>query len=552
MTFQFLPKLYYRYFRCSSCGYQVQVAGEKFRDEACQNFMDSFHCIDCNVIHEKMVSEPTLHSTLPAYLELKEIFPEFDLHLPGSFSDYSVSELALFTEYKAIENIECYSCGSKRNINWSKEFPYCPKCRNTMEMKYKERPVPVPVALYGNEEQQKIHQFAIDRPGLIQEMISAYHSFTEEEIFQYRNWINWTVGSCNCDTQWNSKMIDHCRYYINWEMFSLNSAFQNTALIDEFAHQLTWEAVGDGNIGWSVASNKYILWTENLIDRYIDRIDFSCLSVNSNVYWSEHILKKYEDRWDWVDLTQNNNMRWTLRMMEMGVTHLRQMECDLLTLRFNTGMMSNLEIVEKYFDWFEPNRIFRNNRLPWHKENLLERWADKLDWDGLSLNQSLLRDPLFFEQNMEHWLENNAKRFNYFSLCVMLPWSYEFIERFYGFWNWKNFGYNPSLPWNEEFIDRYADKWDWNSLIKNAGIPWTIDLILKYNLSDEDAIFDNRSIWDKAIKPHLDGGLLEALLCLTKYIYPRNAKDFRHTQYSESWMQKQHYRILRGHFDDDE
>ena len=149
-----LPDLYYRYFCCPSCGYQVQVAGEKFYDDSSRRYMDTFHCIDCNVIHEKMVSETRLDLTLPAYLELKEIFPEFDLHLPASFKALSASEMVGFSEDKAVESIECYLCNGKRNIIWSKEFPYCPKCSDAMEMKYKDSPVLEEEVFYGTEEQQ--------------------------------------------------------------------------------------------------------------------------------------------------------------------------------------------------------------------------------------------------------------------------------------------------------------------------------------------------------------------------------------------------------------
>ena len=174
-------------------------------------------------------------------------------------------------------------------------------------------------------------------------------------------------------------------------------------------------------------------------------------------------------------------------------------------------MISNLEIVKKYFNWIDPTSIFSNSRLPWHKENLLERWADRLDWDGLSQNQELLRDPLFFERNMDHWFDNDGTRFSNLSSCVTLPWSNEFILRFYEQWDWENLSCNPALPWSEEFIDQYADKWDWEGIYSNSGIPWTMDLILKYNLSEDDALFTNRSIWDKAIKPHLDDNLLDVL-----------------------------------------
>lgn len=514
MTIQNLPDLYYRYFRCSSCGYQAQVAGEKFYDEASFEYMDTFYCMDCYVIHEKMVTESTLHSTLPAYLELKEIFPEFDLHLPGSISDYSVLELAMFSEEKEVAKIECYSCGSERNIGWSKELPYCPKCRETMEMKYKDRPVPVKVALYGTEEQQKIHQFAIDNPGLLRELISTYHSFTEEEIFKYRNRIKWSIASDNCDIQWNRKMIDHCNYYLSWELFSRNPVFRNPELIDEFIPDLTHKSRPNDDVRLGISYNEHIHWTEELIDRYIDQIHFYGLSNNSNVDWSEYIINKYEDRWDWIVVFQNDNIKWTLPMMEMGILRFKDPSTLLRIVRRNTGMISNLEIVMKYFNWIDPDLIFSNSRLPWHKENLLERWADRLDWDGLSQNQELLRDPLFFEQNMDHWLDNDGKRFSNLSSCVTLSWSNEFILRFYERWNWENLSYNPVLPWSEEFIDQYADKWDWDGIYSNSGIPWTMDLILKYNLSEKDALFTNRSIWDKAFKLYIDEDLLERLLII--------------------------------------
>jgi hypothetical protein len=468
--------------------------------------------MDCHIIHEKMVTESTLHSTLPAYLELKEIFPEFDLHLPGSFRDYSVFETVLFAEDKVVENIECYSCGSKRNINWSKELPYCPKCRHTMETKYKDRPEPVPIALYGNEEQQKIHQFALDNPRLFRELISAHYSFNEEEIFKYRNWIKWSVASGNYTIQWNRKMIEHCNYYLNWEIFSGIFAFQDTELIDEFMPGLKRNQYFEDEICWAISTNNHIRWTEELIDRYIDQINFQGLSNNTNVDWSEHILKKYDDRWAWDSLISNDSLPWTLDLLEICLAHLKETDFDIAHIQYNSQMMSNLDIVEKYFDFLSPFWICRNGALPWHQENLLLRWADKLDWNGLSLNETLLEDQQFFEQNMEYWIENNGKRFKSLSMCKTLPWSNEFIKRFQENWDWKTLSYNPALPWSEEFIDQYADKWDWHGIFTNEEISWTIDLALKYNLFEDEQYAEYRSIWDKVFKPHVDKDFLETLI----------------------------------------
>lgn len=65
-------------------------------------------------------------------------------------------------------------------------------------------------------------------------------------------------------------------------------------------------------------------------------------------------------------------------------------------------MISNLEIVEKYFVNFIPHVILSNTNLPWIENELLKKWNDKLDWEGLAGNEKLLAKPDFFEQNIEN------------------------------------------------------------------------------------------------------------------------------------------------------
>lgn len=137
MTFQNIPDIYYRIFYCEECGYQAQVAGERFFDESCQNFMDTFHCLNCNVIHESLVSEIYAGITRPEYIDMQEIFPDFDINITNVLESVPSLENIVFCKHEAIEQVSCYSCDSTNNIKWSKENPYCPKCKQLMKMRIK-------------------------------------------------------------------------------------------------------------------------------------------------------------------------------------------------------------------------------------------------------------------------------------------------------------------------------------------------------------------------------------------------------------------------------
>lgn len=93
-------------------------------------------------------------------------------------------------------------------------------------------------------------------------------------------------------------------------------------------------------------------------------------------------------------------------------------------------------------------------------EEMLERYADKLNWNEVSKNREI------------HWtvklIEKWAGRLNWEELSdsgneyLLTP---DVIAYFVNRWNWRTLSSNSNLKLDYTFIDRFVDKWDWSVLI---------------------------------------------------------------------------------------
>ncbi|GET20678.1 hypothetical protein JCM18694_09240 [Prolixibacter denitrificans] len=126
---------YKRVFHCDHCGYEAQVAGERYLDKGCNNYMETFVCPDCQILYESIVTEITLHKTLPLFFEMKEVFPDFNLDLPKEIEGDQSIEPALYADHDERPESKCLRCGNTQGIKWTKENPICPKCSQLMRTK---------------------------------------------------------------------------------------------------------------------------------------------------------------------------------------------------------------------------------------------------------------------------------------------------------------------------------------------------------------------------------------------------------------------------------
>lgn len=92
------------------------------------------------------------------------------------------------------------------------------------------------------------------------------------------------------------------------------------------------------------------------------------------------------------------------------------------------------EMLDRYADKLNWNEVSKNSEIHWTVK-LIEKWADRLNWETLS------------ESSNEYLLTPDVIAY--------------FVNR----WNWRALSRNHSLKLDYTFIDRFIDKWDWAELI---------------------------------------------------------------------------------------
>lgn len=259
------------------------------------------------------------------------------------------------------------------------------------------------------------------------------------------------------------------------------------------------------------------------------------MSRSEQVVWTPDLIDRYLQDWDWDLLSGNWSLPWSLDFFRRYFTFW---SLDSMFFLGNQGITGCLEIVEEFWELLSSSTIFANEKLPWIEKQLLIKWGDKLNWLGLACNPLLLRQPGFFEQHIRQWEE--CQLFGFLSENEGLPWSEEIFKRFIDRWDMTAISTNRALPWTTDFIEQYQHLlvWGWDEwtvpdgeyegiediteayichqgLVNNENLPWSLEFIQKYETSiDFRALKDNPAAWDKAFKPIVDRELIDMVFRL--------------------------------------
>ena len=97
--------------------------------------------------------------------------------------------------------------------------------------------------------------------------------------------------------------------------------------------------------------------------------------------------------------------------------------------------------------------------LSW-SEALLEKCKDKVDWNEVSQNTSILWSIPMLRQFQKYI--NWDKLSEYINKDSLTP---ETIEAFKDCWNWHELSDNYELILTDDLLEKYADLWDWERII---------------------------------------------------------------------------------------
>jgi len=244
-------------------------------------------------------------------------------------------------------------------------------------------------------------------------------------------------------------------------------------------------------------------WSEELIDNYIDKWDFTRLTSNKNITWNSNLLEKYKYKMDPLDQAKmsiisfeevlqksvldpyfltNKNVPWTINLIDKYLV--------------NKGSTSSLPY------------LCRNNNIFWSSK-LISKFANYWNWSALSIR-------------------------------TKVEWNEEVISKFVDYWDWYKLSANEAIKWNTKMILKFASKLDWQELLGIIEIEWDEKLIneltryaevnelkIRMNKSIKQKQFSQSTIWQKRL---LESGIWDYNAVfnseeLTELLFTENLND---------------------------
>jgi hypothetical protein len=123
----------------------------------------------------------------------------------------------------------------------------------------------------------------------------------------------------------------------------MNTENFNEAFFAQVREEEVWKELLQGDDDF--------VWTEALIERFQDKIDWKLLSGNRSVQWTTRLLDKYKEKLDWDDLSNSHVER-------------------LFT-------SENLRKFQSYWNW---SNLSNNSSVGWTAEKI-EEFKDLIQWD---------------------------------------------------------------------------------------------------------------------------------------------------------------------------
>ena len=138
--------------------------------------------------------------------------------------------------------------------------------------------------------------------------------------------------------RFNEEFFANVRETEIWKMLSNDSNFMwSEDLIDRYQDKIDWK---------SLSENRNVQWTASMLEKYKNKIDWKALSEYgcSGLFSSEN-LRRFSSRWDWTVLSTNSYVNWTMEKVDEFKDFINWGE--MINCWWND--LFTLEFFEKYF-----------------------------------------------------------------------------------------------------------------------------------------------------------------------------------------------------------
>ena len=122
---------------------------------------------------------------------------------------------------------------------------------------------------------------------------------------------------------------------------------------------------------------------------------------------------------------------------------------------------------------------------------MLEKYADKLDWEEISRNDHIC------------WTYEGLRKFahkldweEFSSSCPESLICEAALEKFANHWDWKGVSTRSCFYNNWALLEKFADRADWNAVISNWNIEKPVEFYNTFQKYIPMSKFQNSQFWD--------------------------------------------------------
>lgn len=121
--------------------------------------------------------------------------------------------------------------------------------------------------------------------------------------------------------------------------------------------------------------------TKTLSNEFMQKImnEEAWKKLSNDFNWSETLLEKYQDKVDWNEISRNRNILWTIPMIQKFKNRINW---DTFSEYFDKieGEMVTENIIETFKDKWNWHELSQNSNVSLSFE-LLDKYADLWDWE---------------------------------------------------------------------------------------------------------------------------------------------------------------------------
>ncbi len=267
---------------------------------------------------------------------------------------------------------------------------------------------------------------------------------------------------------------------------------------------------------WNFVSNNHRMhWTIDIMDEFIDDLDFSrpgehysvgFLSMNRSLPWSMELLERYKDRWDWRILVYNESILKDADILFYCFEKLLETSSheDAIQMKLRCMAMDCRD--DKYYPHEMIMDYIYRSEIP---EEQLTSWDQVVDlkdpdWNLISRNTLLPWDEKIIE------VYKDELKFETLSMNKAVPWDIDLIKKFkdnvsFGIWDpgdgnnpGTTFGglcMNDEIKWNSEMLNEFYDDICFMSISKNEGVDWNLDMLIEF----DDELHKGMTYFNKSV-----------------------------------------------------